>query len=65
LAQCYDWRIADSIASLGAQWWGVSINAITCLLMTIQFMIFFLCTAHSWRLRGFLLSSNGQELTGG
>jgi len=45
LEQCYD-RIAHSIASLGAQRWGVPIQAITCLLTTIQLMVFFLRTAH-------------------
>jgi hypothetical protein len=45
LAQCYD-RIAHSIASLGSQCWGVLVNAITCLLTTIQLMVFFLHTAH-------------------
>jgi hypothetical protein len=45
LAQCYD-RIAHSIASLGSQRWGVPVNAIMCLLTTIQLMAFFLCTAH-------------------
>jgi hypothetical protein len=45
LVQCYD-RIAHSIASLGSQHWGVPVNAITCLLTTIQLMVFFLRTAH-------------------
>jgi hypothetical protein len=39
-------HIAHSIASLGCQHWGVLVNAITCLLTTIQLMVFFLCTAH-------------------
>jgi hypothetical protein len=45
LVQCYD-RIAHSIASLGSQCWGVPVNAIMCLLTTIQLMVFFLRTAH-------------------
>jgi hypothetical protein len=45
LAQCYD-QIAHSIVSLGSQCWGVPINVITCLLTTIQLMVFFLYTAH-------------------
>jgi hypothetical protein len=45
LEQCFD-HIAHSIASLCAQWWGVPIQAIVCLLMTIQLMVFFLHTAH-------------------
>jgi hypothetical protein len=45
LEQCFD-RIAHSIASLCVQWWGVPIQAIACLLMTIQLMVFFLRTAH-------------------
>ncbi len=45
LVQCYDW-IAHSIASLGSQHRGVLVNAITCLLTTIQLMVFFLRTAH-------------------
>jgi hypothetical protein len=45
LEQCYD-RIAHSIASLGARRWGVPQLAITCLLTTVQLMIFFLRTAH-------------------
>jgi hypothetical protein len=45
LVQCYD-HIAHSIASLGSQRWGVPVNAITCLMTTIQLMVFFLCTAH-------------------
>jgi hypothetical protein len=46
LVQCYD-CIAHSITSLGSQHWGVPVNAITCLLTTIQLMVFFLRTAHS------------------
>ena len=45
LEQCYD-RIAHSIASLGARRWGVPQLAITCLLTTVQLMLFFLRTAH-------------------
>jgi hypothetical protein len=46
LAQCYH-QITHSIASLGSQHWEVPVNAITCLLTTIQLMmVFFLCTAH-------------------
>jgi hypothetical protein len=45
LSQCFD-RLAHAIASLGAQRWGVPVSAITCLLMTIQLMVFFLRTAH-------------------
>jgi hypothetical protein len=45
LEQCYD-CIAHSIASLGAQCWGIPICAITSLLTTIQHMVFFLWTAH-------------------
>jgi hypothetical protein len=45
LEQCYD-RIAHSIASLRARWWGVPQLAITCLLTTVQLMLFFLHTAH-------------------
>jgi hypothetical protein len=45
LVQCYD-RITHSIASLGSQRWGVPVNVITCLLTTIQLMVFFLCMAH-------------------
>jgi hypothetical protein len=45
LEQCFD-RIAQSIASLCAQRWGVPIQVIVCLLMTIQLMVFFLRTAH-------------------
>jgi hypothetical protein len=46
LVQCYD-HIAHSITSLGSQCWGVPVNAITCLLTTLQLMVFFLRTAHS------------------
>jgi hypothetical protein len=45
LEQCFD-RIAHSIESLCAQQWGVPIQAITCLLTTIQLMVFFLRMAH-------------------
>jgi hypothetical protein len=45
LAQCYD-RVTHSIASLGSQCWEVAVNAITCLLTTIQLMVFFLHMAH-------------------
>lgn len=45
LQSCYD-RIAHSIASLGARRWGVPQLAITCLLTTVQLMMFFLRTAH-------------------
>jgi hypothetical protein len=47
LAQCFDW-IAHSITSKlrGSAMQGVPIKVITCLLTTIQFMIFFLCTTH-------------------
>jgi hypothetical protein len=45
LEQCFD-CIAHSIASLCAQQWGVPIQAIVCLLTTIQLMVFFLHTAH-------------------
>jgi hypothetical protein len=45
LTQCYD-HIALSITSLGSQCWGVLVNAIRCLLTTIQLMVFFLHTAH-------------------
>jgi hypothetical protein len=45
LVQCYD-RIAHLIASLGSQCWGVPVNAITCLLTTIQLMVFLLHMAH-------------------
>jgi hypothetical protein len=41
LEQCFD-HIAHSITSLCAQRWGVPIQAITCLLTTIQLMVFFL-----------------------
>jgi hypothetical protein len=41
IKQCYDW-IAHSIASLGAQQWGVLPAAITSLLSTMQSMVFFL-----------------------
>jgi hypothetical protein len=45
LEQCFD-RAAHSIASLCAQRWGIPIPVITCLLTTIQLMVFFLRTAH-------------------
>jgi hypothetical protein len=45
LEQCFD-HIAHSIASLCAQRWAVPIQAITCLLTTIQLMVFFLRMAH-------------------
>jgi hypothetical protein len=45
LEQCYN-HIAHSIASLGAQQWGVPQVAITCLLTTVQLMLFFLSTVH-------------------
>jgi hypothetical protein len=46
LEQCFD-HITQLIASLCAQRWGVPIQAIACLLTTIQLMlVFFLCTAH-------------------
>jgi hypothetical protein len=45
LAQCYN-QITHSIVSLGSQHWGVPVNAITCLLTTIQLMVFFLRTAY-------------------
>ncbi len=45
LEQCYD-QIAHSIASLGAQQWGVPLVATTSLLSTIQSMALFLHMAH-------------------
>jgi hypothetical protein len=45
LEQCYD-HIAHSIASLGARRWGVPQLVITCLLTTVQLMLFFLRAAH-------------------
>jgi hypothetical protein len=57
LAQCYD-RIAHSIASLCSQYWGVPINVITCLLTTIQLMVFFLCTTHGDSTVSYLAATN-------
>jgi hypothetical protein len=44
LAQCYD-RIFHSITTLVSQCWGVPVNAIMCLLTTIQLMVVVLCIA--------------------
>lgn len=45
LADCYD-RIAHNIASLGARRWGVPVEATMYMMLTIQFMLFFLRTSH-------------------
>jgi hypothetical protein len=52
LAQCYD-HIAHAITSLGSQLWGIPVRAITCLLTTIQLMVFFLHTAHGDSMTGY------------
>jgi hypothetical protein len=57
LAQCYN-QIAHSIVSLGSQCWGVPVNVITCLLTTIQLMVFFLDTAHGDSMVSYLAATN-------